>query len=270
MSWGELDLILGLGIGTVLIAHAFLESLRALLDRLSPHGRSHYTLLRYTGEASPGIPPHPKVGQADLLGLKRIPWVGLYGLACLLAGLVYLQTHWLPGLLIALLPVGIRAWLINLRKRRLRRDTWHFLMDLRLRLGFKGSLLTALAEIAKDGQTPLAVLLRDYLQTDREGGLAILSRLAADTRLPYLDDLIARVEAAQAGTLRLDEALRQAMLRMQEETETRQREQLQKIPARLILLAFPGLLGPALFVLVFPLVARVIAAMQGFSWGGGF
>ena len=108
------------------------------------------------------------------------------------------------------------------------------------------------------------------MKNDRQGGLAILSRLAADTRLPYLDDLIARVEAAQAGTLRLDEALRQAMLRMQEEAETRQREQLQKIPARLILLAFPGLLGPALFVLVFPLVARVIAAMQGFSWGGGF
>jgi hypothetical protein len=269
MSGIEWTLLLGLGIGIGLLIHTILGSLLAFLIQII-HGRSSRTLLGFSGAAS--SPDAPNLGRrnTDLLGLERIPWLGLYGIACLLAGWVYLQTRWLPGLLLALLPVGGRAWLVSLRKRRLRRDTWHFLMDLRLRLGLKGSLLTALMELARDGQTPLTALLKDYLRADCQGGLAILSRMAEDTRLPYLEDVIARVEAAQAGTLRLDEALRQAMQRMQEEAETRQREQLQKIPARLILLAFPGLLGPALFVLVFPLVARVIAALQGLSWGGGF
>jgi hypothetical protein len=269
MSGIEWTLFLGLGIGIAILIHAILDSLQVFLYRLI-HGHSAITLLPFTGTTAPPASLGVHKRAADLLGLERIPWLGLYGVAGLLAVLVYLQTHWLPGLLLALLPVGGRAWLTSLRKRRMRRDTWHFLMDLRLRLGLKGSLLTALMELARDGQSPLAALLRDYLRADREGGLAILSRMAADTRLPYLEDVIARVEAAQAGTLRLDEALRQAMQRLQEETETHQREQLQKIPARLILLAFPGLLGPALFVLVFPLVARVIAALQGLSWGGGF
>ena len=72
------------------------------------------------------------------------------------------------------------------------------------------------------------------------------------------------------GTLDMDQALRQVMESLQQEMKTASREQLQKIPSRLILMAFPALLMPALFLLVFPLAARLIASLQGMIWGSGF
>jgi hypothetical protein len=270
VNWLLLSATLSLGLGIALVAHGIFSALLSLLSRLTQFGQARSAMAKFSGFTPQRASIPKKASQADLFGLNRIPWTALVGLAALAGITAYAQTRWLPVLLIILLPLGIRGWLVNLRKRQLARQAWYFLMDLRLRLGFKGSLLLALQEIARDGLSVLAGFLRGYVGTEQEGSLAILSRMAEDTHLPYLGDLVARIQAAQSGTLRLDEALRQAMERMQAETETRQREQLQKIPSRLILLAFPSLLGPALFVLVFPLVARVIAAMQGFSWGGGF
>jgi hypothetical protein len=270
MNWILILGTLGLGIGIAILTHAALSGLLSWLVRLTQFGRVRLALTAFTGATRAESAPRHRITQAELLGLDRIPWSALYGLAVLAGIAAYSQIRWLPILLVALLPVGIRSLLANLRRRELARQTWYFLMDLRLRLGLKGSLLLVLQEIANEGGSNLGTVLRTYLGTEQEGSLAILSRMAEDTHLPFLSDLVARVQAAQSGTLRLDEALRQAMQRMQAEMETRQREQLQKAPSRLILLAFPGLLGPALFVLVFPLVARVIAAMQGYSWGGGF
>ena len=178
MNGIEWTFILGLGIGTGLLIHTILDSLRVILIHIL-HSRSSRALLRFSGAASRTGAAISRRRNVDPLDQERIPWLGLYGIAGLLASWAYLQTRWLPVLLLALLPVGGRAWLASLRKRRLRRDTWHFLMDLRLRLGLKGSLLTALMELARDGQNPLATLLKDYLRTDREGGLAILSRMAS-------------------------------------------------------------------------------------------
>ena len=86
----------------------------------------------------------------------------------------------------------------------------------------------------------------------------------------YWTILLATLTIFLWGTLGLDSALRQVMDGIQREMVTTSREQLQKIPSRLIMMAFPALLMPALFILVWPLAARVIANLQGMNWGGGF
>jgi hypothetical protein len=52
--------------------------------------------------------------------------------------------------------------------------------------------------------------------------------------------------------------------------DTEIREELQKIPTRLVVIVAPLILGPALAVLVFPIIARVLTSLQGFTFMGDF
>ncbi len=135
-----------------------------------------------------------------------------------------------------------------------------------------GTLLLALQDVCAQNPSRIAQALRKYLAAGyAEKGMALLARLDADVPgLLFLGDLVTRTAAAQEGTLNMDQALRQVMESLQQEMKTASREQLQQIPSRLILMAFPALLMPALFLLVFPLAARLIASLQGMTWGSGF
>ncbi len=202
----------------------------------------------------------------DLLGLKAVPWPTIYALSGLAAIAIYLATRQILALSLGIFPLATKLWLTNLRKRQLAADIWHFLMDLRIRRTLRGSLLLALQDVAKADNTQIARVVSGYLEGGFRGsGLELLARLAEDTQAPFLADLVARTQAAQDGALRLDEALKQAMGRVQAEMETGVREQLQQIPTRLILLVFPVLLGPTLVVLFYPLVARILANLSGIS-----
>jgi len=156
-----------------------------------------------------------------------------------------------------------------------------FLTDLRLALPLQGSLLCALQEVAgreklssSQKSRPggcLAVLTARILSGGFSGnGLELLEQLASSTRAPYLADLVAWTKAAEEGTLAADVPFEHALERLQAETYTAARENMQRLPTRLTVLVLPALLGPAIVVLLYPVVARLLANMGGAGWSGGF
>jgi hypothetical protein len=209
--------------------------------------------------------------QPDNLAEDRIHWPYVYALS-LLTGLgVYLFTQQMMALFLAVVPFAVRVWLDNYRKRRQNDEALAFLMDVRIALPLQGSLLRALQEVARRGSTRLAQLTARYLGSGFQGsGLELLDRLAQATRLPSLADLVAWTHAAEAGTLASDAPFEHALSRLRSEMYTAAREQMQRIPTRLTVLVLPALLGPTIVVLLYPVVARLLAGMGGAGWNGGF
>jgi hypothetical protein len=52
--------------------------------------------------------------------------------------------------------------------------------------------------------------------------------------------------------------------------DTEIREELQRIPTRLVVIVAPMILGPALAAWVLPVVARTIASLEGVTFFGSF
>ncbi len=209
--------------------------------------------------------------QEDLLGLERIPWVHIYAFSMLTGLGLYLFTQQLLVLLLAVIPFAVRLWLANYRKRQLDTELLAFLMDLRISLPLQGSLLRALQELARQGKTRPAGIVSRYLEGGFQGdGLELLDRLAQDTTITHLRDLVAWTRAAAEGTMKVDAPLEHALTRLRGEMYTAARENMQRIPTRLTVLVLPALLGPTIVVLVYPMVARLLAAMGSMSWAGGY
>jgi len=265
-NWTFWHSILGYGLGFALLTYTLLAGLIQLLNL--PRQRRFNLLHSYDRKTATASDGQVSTSMSALLGLNHIPWVAIYLSGAAIAISVYLPTRQFWALLLALLPFIYRTWLTRYRKQRLLNDVWQFLLDLRVRLTLRGTLLLALQDVARNNVNPIARALQQYLDTGLgDNGMAVLKKLDQDVPgLPFLSDLIARTTAAQEGTLDLDQALRQVMESLQQEMKTVSREQLQKIPSRLILMAFPALLMPALFVMVFPLAARLIASLQGMGF----
>ncbi len=265
-NWTFWVSILGYGLGFATLAYVLLAG---LIQLFSLPRRTRFNLLRsYDRQAPASTETRASASMAALLGLDHIPWVAIYLGGAVLSISIYLPTRQFWALLLALLPFLFRMWLTRYRQRRLMQDVWQFMLDLRVRLTLRGTLLLALQDVAGNQANPIACALQNYLDTGLgANGMTVLKKLDEDVpALPFLSDLVARTNAAQEGTLDLDQALRQVMESLQQEMKTVSREQLQKIPSRLILIAFPALLMPALFVLVFPLAARLIASLQGMGF----
>ena len=262
--------VLGCGLGAALSVHGFLAGAFQLFTR-SRRPRLN-TLRSYDRDQAREPEQVVKASMPELLGMEKIPWLYLYLGAAGLAFAIYFATRQVWVLPVAVLPILYRLWLARYRQRGLMQSIWQFLMDLRIRLTLRGTLLLALQDVCAQNPSRIAQALGKYLAAGyAENGMALLARLDADVPgLPFLGDLVTRTAAAQEGTLDMDQALRQVMESLQQEMKTASREQLQKIPSRLILMAFPALLMPALFLLVFPLAARLIASLQGMTWGSGF
>jgi len=270
--WISLSLF---GLGSFLLLFTLLawgaEALSWLFLR---RRRWNLTLLRgERKEESPGTPD-------DLLGLGKIPWVRIT-LLSLAAGIgLYAFTHQTLMLLLGLAPFAVRAWMTGYRKRQLNAEVLAFLTDLRLAMPLQGSLLRALQEVAgreKAGASKtnpgsrLAGITARILRGGFSGsGLELLEQLAERTQAPYLGDLVGWTKAAEEGTLAADAPFEHALERLQAETYTAARENMQRIPTRLTVLVLPALLGPAIVVLLYPVVARLLANMGGTGWGGGF
>ncbi len=212
-----------------------------------------------------------KVSPDDLLGLGRIPWVQIYVLS-LVAGLgLYAFTQQAMAFSLAAVPFAVRAWMTNQRKRQLSIEVLTFLTDLRLALPLHGSLLRSLQAVAEGGGTRLARMTARQLKGGFNGsGVDLLELLAKNTQAPHLSDLVAWTRAAEEGTLAADAPFEHALARLQAETHTAARENLQKIPTRLTLLVLPALLGPAIVALLYPVAARLLASISGSGWSGGF
>jgi len=258
----------GIGVGIFLLAYTLLSFLvEAAWGLLTRRRKGILRILPVKPEAE----PVKKVSNDELLGLANVPWVQIYLAGAVVALVLYLLTHQILALLLALVPFGVRAWLTAQRKRQIGYETLSFLTDLRLAIPLQGSLLRALQEVAAHSETSLARITARYLRGGWSGGgLDLLERLAQETRLPYLADLVAWSKAAQEGTLAADTPFEHALARLQSETYTTTREYMQQIPTRLTILVLPALLGPAIVLLLYPIVARLLASLGNMGWGGGF
>jgi hypothetical protein len=130
-------------------------------------------------------------------------------------------------------------------------------------------LRPALQAVAQYGPPNLGRLLRSRL-SGQENGVQVLRQLADDTGSRWISDVAGRAEAARDGMLNLDEAVSQSITRVSEEMDTEIREELQRIPTRLVIIVAPLILGPALAAWVLPVVARTIASLEGVTFFGSF
>ena len=216
-------------------------------------------------------PKAVQVPPDDWLSLGKIPWVQFYILSFAVGLGLYAFTQQVMALALAAVPLAVRAWLTNQRKRQLNSEVLTFLTDLRLALPLHGSLLRSLQAVAEGGGTRLARRAARQLKVGFNGsGIDLLELLAHETRAPYLGELVAWTKAAEEGTLAADAPFEHALARLQAETTTEARENLQKIPTRLTLIVLPALLGPAIVALLYPVAARLLASIGGNGWSGGF
>lgn len=260
---------LALGVG--ILAHRLFEAIFSLAIQLYDHtpGRRMTRRLKEIGLAE-----NNQDGSSFILpavnAIRRqasFPmWVTIAVIALTLLGYIYTRSFIMVGVVV--LYILARMWLRYYFKRKESKDVWLFLLDLRTKLTLKGSLLTALNDVSQEERTMVARICRVYLDAGFQGnGLNLLAKVAEDTRLPFLDDVVARTVASTTGKLSLDAGLRQAIEIVQQEIDVSAREQLQSIPSRLIIIVFPMLLGPGLVVLLYPVVSKLLASMSGM--GGG-
>jgi hypothetical protein len=201
------------------------------------------------------------------------PWVTAYLITGLVVLLLWLALEGGSIQLIALgamlAPVLVRRWIMRQKAREAAGEVRQFLVELRLQLSAGGTLRPALQAVAQYGPPNIGRLLRSRL-AGQENGAQVLGFLAEDTGNRWIEDIAGRAEAAQGGMLNMDEAVAQSITRVTEEMDTEVREELQKIPTRLIVIVAPLILGPALAVLVYPIIARVLASLQGTGFIGLF
>jgi hypothetical protein len=170
---------------------------------------------------------------------------------------------------VLLMPVLARRWVLRQKRREAGNEIRQFLVELRLQLSSGGTLRPALQAVAQYGPPNLGRLLRRRLSS-QENGVQVLRHVAEDTGSRWISDVAGRAEAARDGMLNLDEAVSQSIARVTEEMDTEVREELQRIPTRLVVVVAPLILGPALAAWVFPVVARTIASLEGVTFFGSF
>jgi hypothetical protein len=201
------------------------------------------------------------------------PWLTAYLIIAPFVVLLFFAlegTAFQPYSLGALLiPVMVRRWILRQKRREAGNEIRQFLVELRLQLCSGGTLRPALQAVAQFGPPNLGRLLRRRLSS-QENGVQVLRHVADDTASRWIADVAGRAEAARDGMLNLDEAVAQSIERVTGEMDTEVREELQKIPTRLVVVVSPLILGPALAAWVLPVVARMIANLEGISFFGTF
>ena len=205
----------------------------------------------------------------------RVPLPLSWLLAGGLAAFLWLTLAGTPGQALAPLVLALPWYVRQGQKRRARaaleREVRQFMLALRLELAAGLTLLPALTALASRPELPLlAIPLSQILSAGQMSGLEVLAALAERTKNRWLGEVAVRLEAADAGGMAFERVLKQTVGRVREDMDTEAQEQLQRIPSRLILIAFPVLLGPALIAWIFPLVDRMMNTFQGMSTGGGF
>jgi len=203
----------------------------------------------------------------------EFPWVTAYLITAPVLVLLWLALEGMSvqmlSFVVLLFPILVRRWIVRQKRREAANEIRQFLVELRLQLSSGGTLRPALQAVAQYGPSNLGRLLRGRLAS-QDNGAEVLRRLAEDTGSHWLTDVAGRAEAAQEGMLNLDEAVTQSIQRVTEEMDTEIREELQRIPTRLVVIVAPLLLGPALAAWVFPVVARTIASLEGVTFFGSF
>jgi hypothetical protein len=199
------------------------------------------------------------------------PWLPAYTLSIAVGFLLWFAfqgaafQYAAAGVL--LLPILIHQWIVRQGHREAENEIRQFLVELRLQLSAGGTLRPALQAVCQYGPPNIGRILRELL-AGQENGAQILHGLANETGSRWIRDVAGRAEAAQQGMLNLDEAVAQSIERVSGEMNTEIREELQRIPTRLVVIVAPLLLAPALAAWVIPIVVRLIASLGGVSFVG--
>ena len=267
-----------LAIGIGLVANALLSSLYSL-------GRRWFLVLghrRYRLHAL-GIEDRATGTHTDdeILGLSGIPWVNLYaGAAVIGLTLFFWIGPYLPTARMAFLATPCLVWLfkgylVRQRRRFLLGQIRQLLIDLRLHMSLRGSLLLGLENVVQTTHENNLVYRVLKLRTSggqAKSGLDVLRQVATDLKSAHLVRIVQRIQAAQqsGGVLTVDQALVSSINELTEEISSQTEEQMQRLPLRITLLAMPFLLGPIVILFFYPLVDRILQTLSGTGIGGGF
>ncbi|HMN14327.1 MAG TPA: hypothetical protein PKD55_18580 [Bellilinea sp.] len=267
-----------LAIGVGLIVNATLSSFYELGRRwLRLLGRRRYRLhaLGINGQNQGNS------SEDEILGLTRIPWTNLYaGAAILGLALVFWIGAAVPSIRLGFLAAPALVWLfkgylIRQRRRFLLGQLRQLLIDVRLHMSLRGSLLLGLESIASTtGENQLVYrLLRLRMSGGQvKSGLEIFQQMAKDLRSAHLTRITQRIQAAQqsGGLLGVDQAVAKSIEELTDDINGQTEEQMQRLPLRITLLAMPFLLGPIVILFFYPLVDRILKTLSGTAIGGGF
>jgi len=269
---------LALALGVGLLCNATLNSIYLFGRRwLRLVGRRHYRLQAL------GIEKRPQGAQSEdeILGLTQIPWTNLYA-AGTVAGLAlfFLVGPSVPALRLGFLGLPGLVWLFKgylagQRRRFLLGQLRQLLIDVRLHMSLRGSLLLGLENIAaltNERQVVYRLLRLRMAGGQVKSGLEVLQQMARDLKSPHLTRVAQRVQAAQqsGGLLGVDQAIAKSIDELTDEITGQSEEQMQRLPLRITLLAMPFLLGPIVILFFYPLVDRILRTLSGTAIGGGF
>ncbi len=267
-----------LAIGVGLIVNATLSSIYVLGRRWFQFiGRQHYRLQAL------GIDSPIKGSQSEdeILGLTQIPWTNLYaGAAVLGLALFFFIGPSVPSMRLGFLTVPALVWLFKgylagQRRRFLLGQLRQLLIDVRLHMSLRGSLLLGLENIASStGEDRIVYrLLRLRMSGGQvKSGLEVFQQMAQDLKSIHLTRISQRIQAAQqsGGLLGVDQAVAKSIEELTDEINGQTEEQMQRLPLRITLLAMPFLLGPIVILFFYPLVDRILKTLSGTAIGGGF
>jgi hypothetical protein len=267
-----------LAIGIGLIVNATLSSIFELGRRwLWLLGRRRYRLqaLGINGQ-NQGI-SH----EDEILGLTRIPWTNLYAGAAILGLVLFFWIgQAVPSIRLGFLAAPALVWLfkgylIRQRRRFLLGHLRQMLIDVRLHMSLRGSLLLGLESIAGSaGENQLVYpLLRLRMSGGQvKSGLEVFQQMAQDLKSSHLTRITQRIQAAQqsSGLMGVDQAVAKSIEELTDEINGQSEEQMQRLPLRITLLAMPFLLGPIVILFFYPLVDRILKTLSGTAIGGGF
>lgn len=267
-----------LAIGVGLIVNATISSMYVLGRRWFQFiGRRHYRLQAL------GIDNPTKGSQSEdeILGLTQIPWTNLYaGAAVLGLALFFFIGPSVPSMRLGFLTVPALVWLFKgylagQRKRFLLGQLRQLLIDVRLHMSLRGSLLLGVENIASStGEDRIVYrLLRLRMSGGQvKSGLEVFQQMAQDLKSIHLTRIAQRIQAAQqsGGLLGVDQAVAKSIEELTDEINGQTEEQMQRLPLRITLLAMPFLLGPIVILFFYPLVDRILKTLSGTAIGGGF
>ena len=269
---------LSLAVGLGLVCHVLLSTLWEGSQRLSR--RLHRGRLAALGVGH-SQEQAQKINEDALLGLDQIPWNKAY-LGATFLGLVlfFVLGPSLPGVRLFFLGLPVLVWLARLylvqqRKHLMAGAIRQFLIDVRLHMSLKGSLLLGLENLANTTLelTPVhQALKRRLLGGSARSGLDVLRQVADDLNALHLLKAVQRIQSAQhsGGVLDVDQAIASSIEELNEEMTYQAEEQMQHLPLRITLLAMPFLLAPIVILLFYPLVDRILKTLSGVAVGGGF
>ena len=272
-----------LAIGIGMLVNATLSSIYLL-------GRRWFWLIgrrRYRLQAL-GIDNPTKGSQSEdeILGLTQIPWINLYaGAAVLGLALFFFVGPSVPSMRLGFLTAPALVWLFKgyltgQRRRFLLGQLRQLLIDVRLHMSLRGSLLLGLENIAAanggatTGENRLVYRLLGLRMSGGQvkSGLEVFQQMAKDLKSVHLTRIAQRIQAAQqsGGLLGVDQAVAKSIEELTDEINGQTEEQMQRLPLRITLLAMPFLLGPIVILFFYPLVDRILKTLSGTAIGGGF